>query len=179
MGRYSLSTPDMVPSSLQKVRVFCSICPAETDYNRPEKYSTENTTYNYYVSKVRIRSEHCVGYLKGRFSSLRGLRIRIDKPRDIQYASLWIASCIHIHNFAMDHEVGVAFDEVEQDQFYLDGLAALEEERAENIRQRKENERDMTEADKSRLRDQELEVARQQREVMKDVLFTELGMARD
>ncbi|KAF8580704.1 hypothetical protein K439DRAFT_1356366, partial [Ramaria rubella] len=25
----------------------------------------ENTKYNYYVSRVRVRSKHCVGFLKG------------------------------------------------------------------------------------------------------------------
>ena len=40
---------------------------------RPEKDSEKNTEFNYYVSKVWIRSEHCVGFLKGCWSSLRGL----------------------------------------------------------------------------------------------------------
>lgn len=39
-------------------------------YIRPEKDTPENTRYNYYVSAVRIRSEHCMGFLKGRWSSL-------------------------------------------------------------------------------------------------------------
>ncbi|KIK17976.1 hypothetical protein PISMIDRAFT_30623 [Pisolithus microcarpus 441] len=39
----------------------------------PEKDTEENTTYNYYVSKVCIQSEYAVGYLKGTWQSLRGL----------------------------------------------------------------------------------------------------------
>jgi hypothetical protein len=31
---------------------------------RPEKDTAENTKYNYYVSKVQIHSEHCIGFLK-------------------------------------------------------------------------------------------------------------------
>ncbi|KAF8836554.1 hypothetical protein BDN67DRAFT_983861 [Paxillus ammoniavirescens] len=37
----------------------------QAPYKKPEKDTKDNTVYNYYVSKVRIRSEHAMGYLKG------------------------------------------------------------------------------------------------------------------
>ncbi|KIJ15708.1 hypothetical protein PAXINDRAFT_40999, partial [Paxillus involutus ATCC 200175] len=40
------------------------------DWIRPEKDTEKNTTYNYYVSKVCICSEHAIGYLKGTWQSL-------------------------------------------------------------------------------------------------------------
>ncbi|THU93179.1 hypothetical protein K435DRAFT_639753, partial [Dendrothele bispora CBS 962.96] len=58
-----------------------------------------NNEYNYWVSKIRIRSEHGVGFLKGRFCSLRGLRLRINNQLSIQFASLWVITAIVLHNF--------------------------------------------------------------------------------
>lgn len=78
------------------------------------------------MSKVRIRSEHCVGFLKGRWPSLRGLRVRINNEKSLQYATLWITTCIHLHMFAIDHEDG-AF--VSGDTFLKQGLKIMREER--------------------------------------------------
>lgn len=87
----------------------------------------ENTRYNYYVSKVRIRSEHCIGFLKGRWPSLQGLRICINNEKSIQYATLWITTCIHLHMFAMDHEDGTF---VSRDRFLKQGLKIIRQEKA-------------------------------------------------
>ena len=51
-----------------------------TPYKQPS-LRTENKIFNYYVSKVRVRSEHAMEFLKGRFSSLRGLRQAIQDER--------------------------------------------------------------------------------------------------
>jgi hypothetical protein len=53
---------------------------------------------------VRIRSEHAIGYLKGRFQSLKNLRVRIVDKKSHQYATYWIAACIAVHNFALESE---------------------------------------------------------------------------
>jgi hypothetical protein len=53
---------------------------------------------------VRIRSEHAIGYLKGRFQSLKGLRIRIKDRKTHKFATYWVAACVGIHNFALAHE---------------------------------------------------------------------------
>src|ERR1700712_5121350 len=47
--------------------------------------------------KVRVKSEHAMGYIKGRFCSLRGLRQRINSPIDQERALTWIKTCIVIH----------------------------------------------------------------------------------
>jgi hypothetical protein len=38
-----------------------------------------------------------MGYLKGRFSSLQGLRQQIDNLTDHKHALTWIKTCIVIH----------------------------------------------------------------------------------
>jgi hypothetical protein len=38
-----------------------------------------------------------MGFLKGRFSSLRGLRQQIDNPKDHKRALTWIKTCVVIH----------------------------------------------------------------------------------
>ena len=59
-----------------------------------------------------------MGFLKGRWSSLKGLRVSIKGQRGVQYATLWIIACINLHAFAMRHEAG---DDMRKDKFYRDG----------------------------------------------------------
>lgn len=64
----------------------------------------ENRSFNYHLSRIRIRSEHGIGYLKGRFQSLKKLRIQILNPQDLAYATLWNNSCIILHAFCINYE---------------------------------------------------------------------------
>ena len=47
-----------------------------------------------------------MGYIKGRFCSLQGLRQQIDNPRDHELALVWIKSCIVIHGLVSIIEQG-------------------------------------------------------------------------
>ncbi|KAF7291261.1 DDE Tnp4 domain-containing protein [Mycena indigotica] len=55
-----------------------------TPFKKPASLLQDNKTFNFWVSHVRIRSEHAVGYLKGRWQSLRGLRQQIKNAVDHQ-----------------------------------------------------------------------------------------------
>lgn len=91
-----------------------------TPFKRPWSLQQENRIFNYHVSKVRVRSEHAVGYIKGRFGSLRGLRVRIkDSDSHIQALS-WIKTCIVLHTLIFWIEKGRE-DWAEQDEFILEG----------------------------------------------------------
>ena len=83
--------------------------------SRPEKDEPDNQKFNYWVSRVCVKSEHCVGFLKGRFCSLRGLHIQINQAEHLQIAALWIIACIAVHSFAMTHEAG---NDVTADAFF-------------------------------------------------------------
>jgi hypothetical protein len=64
------------------------------------------------VSRLRVKSEHCNGLLKGRFQSLKSLRISIDRRRDHVRAMRWISACIILHNICVD----VGGDDWEDDE---------------------------------------------------------------
>ncbi|KAF7328200.1 DDE Tnp4 domain-containing protein [Mycena venus] len=68
-----------------------------TPYKRPASLQPNNKTFNYHLSRVRVKSEHSVGYVKGRFSSLRGLRQQIDSSIAHERALAWVKACLVIH----------------------------------------------------------------------------------
>jgi hypothetical protein len=110
-----------------QLSLFQSVYHSGLQLYRPEKNTQENTTFNYYVSNIRIRSEHCIGFLKGRFQSLRDLHIRINTEKNMKFAALWVTTCIAVHSFAMDHEDD---SKVANDNFFIQGLGIMQAERA-------------------------------------------------
>lgn len=76
-------------------------------YKQPANRTRENQTFNYHLSKIRIRCEHTIGYLKGRFQSLKELRVRIRSAEDLAFATAWINACIVLHTFCMDQELEI------------------------------------------------------------------------
>ena len=69
-----------------------------------------------------------MGFLKGQWSSLQGLCIRINNEDNLRFASLWVTACIHLHTFAIDHE-DAQF--VTKDKFYKVGRNIIRKERRE------------------------------------------------
>jgi hypothetical protein len=69
--------------------------------------------------KVRVKSEHAVGYIKGRFCSLRGLRQQIDDAMDHERALAWVKTCIVIHALVSKIEHGT------EDQEFVEELIQL------------------------------------------------------
>lgn len=71
--------------------------------------SAKQAAFNLALSQARIRNEHCIGILKSRFQSLRGLRIMIRagdaaNRMDINRIMLWITCCIILHNLLIDSD---------------------------------------------------------------------------
>lgn len=93
--------PSVNPTSLTARQIsYWVVAP----YKKPERDLPDNEKFNNHVSMVRIRSEHAIGFLKGRFQSLKGLRISIKDERSHKFATYWVAACIGIHTFAMSCE---------------------------------------------------------------------------
>lgn len=79
-------------------------------YKQPANNLRENRTFNFHLSTIRIRCEHTIGYLKGRFQSLKELRVRIRNAKDLAYATAWINTCIILHAFCIDQELDTHWD---------------------------------------------------------------------
>lgn len=66
--------------------------------------------------QVQIKSEHAMGYFKGRFCSLRGLHQQINDAVDHERALAWVKACIVIHTLMHLIENG------EEDPEFVDEL---------------------------------------------------------
>ncbi|KAF8233325.1 hypothetical protein L208DRAFT_1037192, partial [Tricholoma matsutake] len=73
-------------------------------YKKPEHDLPDNEEFNKQVSRARIRSEHAIGFLKGRFHSLKNLHLNISDKRTHILATYWVAACIGVHSFKMQCE---------------------------------------------------------------------------
>lgn len=73
-------------------------------HKRPAADIQKNHLFDTAVAHIRIRSEHCMGALKGRWQSLCGLRISINRKRHHGDACNWIRMCIILHNLVIDIE---------------------------------------------------------------------------
>jgi hypothetical protein len=73
-------------------------------HKRPASLEPANALFDRVVSQLRVRSEHCMGALKGRFQSLRGLRVSIDSNLDHARALRWVTVAIILHNVIIDVE---------------------------------------------------------------------------
>lgn len=86
-------------------------------YKKPESDAPDNTEFNHQVSMLRIWSEHAIGFLKGRFQSLKSLRLQIKDEKTHKFATYWIVACIALHTFVMKCEQEGSED---ADSDYLD-----------------------------------------------------------
>ncbi|KAG8959524.1 hypothetical protein FRC00_001506 [Tulasnella sp. 408] len=73
-------------------------------HKRPVADDPLNRQFDTAVLHICIRSEHCMGAIKGRFQSLHGLWIRINCKRDHVDTCNWIQMCLILHNLVIDIE---------------------------------------------------------------------------
>lgn len=104
--------------------------------------------------------------MKGRFPSLRGLRINVNSANHIAFASAWVAGCIALHTFALYHE---SIEDYSRDEFYAQGRRIMQEEREgqDAARELRQAAARLTERQRERARDAELVRARAKREELK------------
>ena len=72
-----------------------------TPYRQPAASIPHNKVFNELFSSGRIVIEHVNGILKGRFSSLRGIRIQVKTAADFQRINEWITVCLVLHNILL------------------------------------------------------------------------------
>lgn len=104
-------------------------------YKKPERDLPDNEVFNNHVSMVRIRSEHAIGYLKGRFQSLKGLRVYINSAQAHKYATYWVLACVAAHSFAMQCEADerAADADIDEDPFIREGLSSDSSDSDRNV----------------------------------------------
>ena len=79
-------------------------------YKSPATSLKPNCTFNFHLSRICIRSEHTIGYLKGRFQCLKELCLQVLNAQNLAYVTLWINTCIILHAFCLDQELKIEAD---------------------------------------------------------------------
>ncbi|MBW0562297.1 hypothetical protein O181_102012 [Austropuccinia psidii MF-1] len=74
-----------------------------TDHQIPSIKSTManfpfNSDFNYCLSKSHVRNEHKIGILKGKWASLKKMRLKLNGEQDIIPYVIWIKACCILHN---------------------------------------------------------------------------------
>ncbi|KIM77327.1 hypothetical protein PILCRDRAFT_76885 [Piloderma croceum F 1598] len=94
-------------------------------YKKPERDIPKNEEFNNHLSMVRIHSKHVIGFLKGRFHSLKHLQLHISDERSQKFATYWIAACIGVYAFIMqcEDEEQEDVDSDFEDPFIAEGLS--------------------------------------------------------
>ncbi|EFP82854.1 uncharacterized protein PGTG_09822 [Puccinia graminis f. sp. tritici CRL 75-36-700-3] len=67
-------------------------------YKSPLSKITRNTKFNYCLAKSRVRNEHTIGILKGRWASLQQLCLSLYTPQHMLEIIRWINCCVALHN---------------------------------------------------------------------------------
>jgi len=71
-------------------------------HKEPASRLRQNAIFDKAMSQLRVRSEHCMGALKGRFQCLCGLRVKINSHEDHYQVMRWISVVIILHNLIID-----------------------------------------------------------------------------
>lgn len=64
----------------------------------------DKKAFNRHISSHRVGVENTIGLLKGRFQSLKGLRIRISIESGHAKACSWVHACVILHNILLQQD---------------------------------------------------------------------------
>ena len=67
--------------------------------------TNNKTAFNTLLAKPRVKSEHCIGILKGRFPFLRCIRLRLGSKDDMIRIINYTRGTVILHNFLRNDEV--------------------------------------------------------------------------
>jgi len=71
-------------------------------FKEPECAFAEHRNYDHQLARLQVKSEHAIGILKGRWGSLKELRLTLATDRQFSFSMTWITACILIHNICVD-----------------------------------------------------------------------------
>lgn len=75
---------------------------AVPNYKEPLASIPENQRYNYLHASLRVRSEHCIGNVKGRFQGLREVRLNLNRLQDCYSIVKYITAGYVLHNMLLE-----------------------------------------------------------------------------
>ncbi|PLW54586.1 hypothetical protein PCANC_04234 [Puccinia coronata f. sp. avenae] len=93
-------------------------------YKAPTANIPVNTEFNFCIARSRVRNEHTIGILKGRWASLQHLRLALNSRKDMKQIIRWINACIILHNLLS--QLGDAWDELHDDMNNANQPSGLE-----------------------------------------------------
>ena len=67
-------------------------------YKAPSSELPDNSAFNFHLACSRVRNEHCIGILKGRWQSMKELRHRLRTADNMENLCFWVISCCVLHN---------------------------------------------------------------------------------
>lgn len=82
-----------------------------------------HTNFNTLLAKPRVKSEHCIGMLKGRFPFLRSIRMKFGNRKQLKRIIQYVRGAIVLHNFLINEPIDADWIRGEDD-----GLLAVEPE---------------------------------------------------
>jgi hypothetical protein len=62
----------------------------------------EESSFNTLLAKPRVKSEHCIGLLKGKFPWLKNIRITIHAKKDLKQINKFIKAANILHNLLIE-----------------------------------------------------------------------------
>ena len=74
--------------------------------------SNNKTNFNTLLAKPRVKSEHCIGMLKGRFPLLRGIRLQLACKEDMQRIIDYVRGAVILHNYLLQEDINASWIEV-------------------------------------------------------------------
>lgn len=87
-----------------------------TPFKQPLANTNQSySAFNVFHSSARVHVEHCIGRLKSRFQSIRGLRIQILDRQDHKRACLWVIACCILHNMLINIDEWDVDEMIEED----------------------------------------------------------------
>eukprot|EP00170_Pyropia_yezoensis_P006941 contig_28336_g6963 len=67
-------------------------------FKEPECNCPRHRNYNYQAAQLLVKSEHAIGILKGRWTSLKELRLALASDRQFSFCMSWIMACVVLQN---------------------------------------------------------------------------------
>ena len=71
--------------------------------------------FNTLLAKPRVKAEHCIGILKGRFPLLKGIRMLIGNRLHMERIIAFVRGAVVLHNFLIDEPVEASWIDIDAD----------------------------------------------------------------